>query len=86
MFASFESLQLEGSYVGDLLPLLFRHSVMPDFLQPHRLQPGGSDRKVSACSAGDQGLIPGSGKSPGEGNGSPMQYSFLENSMDRGAW
>ena len=82
MFASFESLQLEGSYVGDLLPLLFRHSVMPDFLQPHRLQPGGSDRKVSACSAGDPGSIPGLGRCPGEGNGNPLQYSCLENSMN----
>ena len=46
----------------------------------------GSDGKVSACSAGDLGLIPGSGRSPGEGNGNPLQYSCLENSMDRGAW
>ena len=36
--------------------------------------------------AGDVGLIPGSGRSPGEGNGNPLQYSFLENYMDRGAW
>ena len=47
--------------------------------------PGGSDGKASTCNAGDLGLIPGSGKSPGEGNGNPLQYSFLENSMDRGA-
>ena len=47
--------------------------------------PGGSDAKVSACNAGDPGLIPGSGRSPGEGNGNPLQYSCLENSMDRGA-
>ena len=46
----------------------------------------GSDGKVSACSAGDLGLIPGSGRSPGEGNGNPLQYSCLENSMDGGAW
>ena len=46
--------------------------------------PGGSDGKVSACSAGVPGLIPGSGRSPGEGNGNPLQYSCLENSMDRG--
>ena len=45
-----------------------------------------SDSKASACSGGDLGLIPGSGKSPGEGNGNPLQYSCLENSMDRGAW
>ena len=48
--------------------------------------PGGSDSKESACNAGDLGLIPGSGRFPGEGNGNPLQYSCLENSMDRGAW
>ena len=48
--------------------------------------PGGSDGKVSVCSAGDQGLIPGLGRSPGEGNGNPLQYSCLENPMDGGAW
>ena len=42
--------------------------------------------KESACSAGDPGLIPGSGRSPGEGNGNPLQYSSLGNPMDRGAW
>ena len=42
--------------------------------------------KESACNAGDPGLIPGQGRSPGEGNGKPVQYSCLENSMDRGAW
>ena len=47
---------------------------------------GGSDRKVSACSVGDPGSIPGSGRSPGEGNGSPLRYSCLENSIDGGAW
>ena len=48
--------------------------------------PGGSDGKESACNAGDTGLIPGSGIFPGEGNGNPLQYSCLENSMDRGDW
>ena len=48
--------------------------------------PGGSDGKESACNAGDPGLIPGLCRSPGEGSGYPLQYSFLENSMDRGAW
>ena len=48
--------------------------------------PGGSDGKESACSAGNPGSIPGSGRSPGEGNGNPLQYSCLENSVDRGAW
>ena len=48
--------------------------------------PGGSDGKESACNAGDLGSVPGSERSPGEGNGNPLQYSCLENSMDRGAW
>ena len=47
---------------------------------------GGSDGKESICNAGDPGFIPGSGRSLGEGNGYPFQYSCLENSMDRGAW
>ena len=48
--------------------------------------PGGSDSKKSACSAGDLGLILGLGRSPGEGNGNPPQYSWLGNPKDRGAW
>ena len=47
---------------------------------------GGSNSKESACNAGDLGSIPGSERSHGEGNGNPLQYSYLENSMDRGAW
>ena len=46
----------------------------------------GSEGKESACSAGEPGSIPGSGRSPGEGYGNPSQYSGLENSMNRGAW
>ena len=48
--------------------------------------PGGSDGKESACNIGDPGSIPGSGRSPGERNGNPLQYSCMENSMDRGTW
>ena len=48
--------------------------------------PGGSDGKESACDAGDLGSILGLGRPPGEGNGNPLQYSCLENPMDRGAW
>ena len=48
--------------------------------------PGGSDGKESACNAGDLGLIPGLGRSPGEGVNYPLQYFCLENSMDRGVW
>ena len=48
--------------------------------------PGGSDGKESACNARDLGSVPGLGRSPGEGNGYPLQYSCLEIPMDRGAW
>ena len=48
--------------------------------------PGGSEVKASAWNAGDLGSIPGLGRSPGEGNGNPFQYSCLENPIDRGAW
>ena len=54
-------------------------SHIPDFS-------GGSDGKGSACHAGDPGLIAGSGRSPGEGNGTPLQSSCLYNPMDSGAW
>ena len=47
---------------------------------------GGSEIKASACNAGDLGSIPGSGRSSGEGNGNPLQYSCVENPMDGGAW
>ena len=48
--------------------------------------PGGLDSKESACNAGDLGSIPGLGRFPGEGNGYLLQYSYVENSMDRRAW
>ena len=48
--------------------------------------PRGSEVKTSASNAGDLGLIPGLGRFPGEGNGNPLQYSCLENPLDRGAW
>ena len=48
--------------------------------------PGGSEVKASASDAGDPASIPGPGKSPGEGNGNPIQYSFLENPLDGEAW
>ena len=61
--------------------------VLEFFVSPFGLQgfPGGSDGKASAHNAGDLGSIPGLGRSPGEGNGNPLQYSCLENPMDRGA-
>ena len=52
----------------------------------HVLELSSSDGKASAYNAGDPGLIPGWGRSPGEGNGNPLQYSCLESPMDRGAW
>ena len=62
---------------------LFYHNIRKNKLEGFSLGfPGGSDSKVSACSVGDLGSIPGLGKSPGEGNGNPLQYSCLENSMD----
>ena len=48
--------------------------------------PGGSEVKASSCNVGDLGSIPGSGRSPGEVNGNPLQYSYLENPMDGGTW
>ena len=48
--------------------------------------PGGSEVKASACNVGDLSSIPGLGRSPGEGNDNLLQYSFLENPMDGGAW
>ena len=56
------------------------------YLKLMRVFSGASDGKESACSVGDPGLIPGSGRSPGKGKGNPFQYSCLENSIDRGAW
>ena len=53
---------------------------------PNILDYGGSDDKVSACNVGDPSSIPGLGRSPGEGNGNPVQYSCLENPMNRGDW
>ena len=55
-------------------------------LFPYGVFPGASHNKESAHNVGDSGLIPGSGRCTGEGNGNLLQYSFLENSMDRGAW
>ena len=60
------------------------------FVSPHLfmclISPSSPDGKASVCSAGDLGSIPGLGKSPGEGNGNPLQYSCLEKSMERGVW
>ena len=55
-------------------------------LKNNKDYPVGSDGKESACNAGDLGTIPGLGRSPGEGKDNPLQYSCLENPMDRGTW
>ena len=60
-------------------PKTWYYTELPDF-------PVSSEGKEYALNVGDQGSIPGSGRSPGEGNSNPLQYSCLENSMDRGAW
>ena len=64
----------------------FREIKNECLLYPPVVFPGGSDDKESASNEGELGLIPGLGRSPGEGNGNPLLYSCLENAMDRGAW
>ena len=73
----FYHISLDHSIV--IVQQFFKVSHVKDF-------PGGSDGKASAYNMGDLGSIPGSGRSSGEGNGNPLQYSCLENPMDRGAW
>ena len=71
------------SHDNHLITLLFLKQSIYIIIQDF---PGGSDGKASAYSAGDPGSIPGSGRCPGEGNGNPLQYSCMENPMDRVAW
>ena len=59
---------------------------MYTYVYIHMCFPGGSDSEESACDVGDSDSIPGLGSSPGEGSSNPLQYSGLENSMDKGAW
>ena len=75
-----------GLGVGSQVLLPSRKSTWVGTLPFHLGFPRSSVSKESACSAGDPGSIPGSGRSPGEGNGNPLQDSCLENSMDRGVW
>ena len=63
-----------------------RKGVYSSLLAPNAWLPGGSDGKESAFSMQDAGSIPGLGRSPGEGNAYPLQYSFLKNAVDRKAW
>ena len=75
-----EVLQLECSYVLTV-------PVPANFILSYAVMfPGGLEGKASACNVGDPGSISELGRSPGEGNGTPLQYSCLENPMDGGAW
>ena len=69
----------------DLIFTIFLIILLPVYIYPLAFT-GGSDHKESTHNAGDLGLIPGSGRSPAEENGYPLQYSCLGNPMDRGAW
>ena len=70
---------IPACHLGDCSSLVGRQQALWGF-------PGGSDGKESTCNAGDLTSIPGLGRSPGGGHGTPLQYSCLENSMDRGVW
>ena len=80
MFPEVELCQLE------LSELLKKHSEFVFSPKQNQGFTGSSEVKASACNVGDQGWIPELGRSPGEGNGNPLQYSCLENPMDGGAW
>ena len=77
----------DGTFSLPVHPLLDTRAVVNNIVVKVGVGfPGGSEVKVSACNVGDPGSIPGSGSSPGEGNGNPLQYSCLENPMEGGAW
>ena len=69
-----------------VIPLLFLSVCIYMSVYVYEDFPGGSDGKASVYNAGDLGSIPGLGRSPGEGNGNPLQYYCPENPMDRGVW
>ena len=75
------NLQMQNRGYGELMMRLEHPQILVSVVVP-----GGLDNKEPACNAGDLGSIPGLGRAPGEGNGNPLQYSCLENSMDGGAW
>ena len=79
--------RLALSFLSSSFVIYFFFPIVPVFSKSSpRVFPGGSDSKASAYNVGDLGSIPGSGKSPAEGNGNPLQYSCLENPMDGGTW
>ena len=83
--ASFPPLKSLMLVLGSEVLCLYR-SFLRDCILVFKGFPGGAEVKASACNVGDLGSIPGLGRSPGEGNGNPLQYSCLENPMDGGAW
>ena len=80
MYCLYFSLTLKYTFTNLGIFVLFI-----DMFQSYHMDPGGSDSKASVYNAGDPSSIPGSGRSPREGNGNAVQYSCLENPMDRGA-
>ena len=90
--SAFFMVQLSHPYIANSLARYLYLACLWEFSEAYLCHqniqgfPGGSDSKESACNMGDLGFIPGSGRSPGEENGYPLQYSCLENSMDRKAW
>ena len=87
LFFSFLDVDIDGRHKTiDILTLVSSSDRVYGKLSPCGVCPGGSEVKASAYNTGDVSLIPGSRRSPGEGNGNPLQYSCLENPMDGGAW
>ena len=82
--------ELKSSLRSSDLPPLYFHGLFPSCLLATTMldsfSPGGSEVKAPACNVGDLGSSPGWGRFPGEGNGNQLQYSCLENPMDRGGW
>ena len=86
LFSAFQKLFPSFIFQFTDLFFCFSYSAIESFCRVKKGFPGGSDGKASAYNAGDLGSIPGSGRSPGEGNGNPLQYSCPENIMNGGAW
>ena len=85
-FKVYKALSQTSSHLTVTLVMSAWQALSPHFENVLTGFPGGSDSKESACSATDQGSIPGTGRSPGEGNAYPLHYTCLENSMDKRAW
>ena len=85
---SYRTLQPHGLYSlpGSSVHGILQAKILNWIAFPFSVFPGGSEDKASSCHVGDLGSIPGLGRSPGEGNGNPLQYSCLENPMDGGTW